>query len=134
MLKSACALVTILSLLACPLSCMGDAAAVSEDETATPCSCCCGHDPLQQGNDQSSEEPSAPCDPCVNCVCHGAVVTKDDVNLGTDAPADALLLEAQGPAVAALAVPKPAVWGGDDCPPGARSGRLIRYELQSLLL
>ena len=132
MLKSASVLFTILSLLACPLTCMGDAAATQQDEAAGTCSCCC---PQHQESESGSEGPrrDQPSMPCANCVCHGAVVTKDDVQPETEAPVWMPDHEPDRPATIAVAVPQLAGWIGA-FPPGPRSGRLIRYQMQSLLL
>src|SRR5688572_24404430 len=125
MLRCLFVLLTVFSVLACPLTCMGGAAAgaTRAEPSAEACPCCC-HPACEGGTD--SPLPDGPCfpgDECANCVCRGALVTKNGLNIGTEAAARALALQADLPfdvPVAAFQSPVPAV---DASPPDVRSGR-----------
>ncbi|MCG6158239.1 hypothetical protein [Rubinisphaera margarita] len=71
----------IFSILACPFRCMSAMASQgnsAESEARQSCSCC--------GQKNPDETPNAPQDEesCPNCLCHGAVVGGEEIDLDLD--------------------------------------------------
>ena len=137
MVRSVSVLLTVFSLLACPLTCMREAAAGSAaaDRSAEACSCCSHRLLCDDGPDSPLPDgPPFPDDECANCLCHGALLTKNDLNTGAEAAARAIAFHAELLVDAGVAASQSASPAIDASPPDVRSGRLIRYKLQSLLL
>lgn len=73
--------VLILSLLLCPLHCMGAFTGVGTDASVAEAGCtCCGHHAA--GDEAPSESPVGQQGNgvCGNCLCHGAIAVADSVD------------------------------------------------------
>ena len=131
MLRILYVLLTSYALLACPYRCVGSSSVkcASAEPTRT-CSCCDAEPNLSADvNPQDTRVPAEPCK--CNCLCQGAVLSKDDVVLLTGDLSRAGLFAAALPVDLAVASgTTPDCDGRSDCT--APAGRNLRFALQSL--
>ena len=126
-------LLTSYALLACPYRCLGSLPPEgSSAESAQSCSCC-GRQP-DSAVSTDRHAPPAPVEPCqCNCLCQGAVLSKDDALLLTADSSWTGLVAAILPAGPITAPGGPAVAKWERRFGGApASGRMLRFALQSL--
>lgn len=138
MFRSVHVLLTVASLLACPLNCLGRAADDCASERATAACSCCHAQPERAGDPcgaPANDAPPTPADDCGgDCLCRGAVLTKDDLSsdLGVTPSAPAGVMNV-APAEEARSGQFALSGSGKTASPAALFGRALRFALQSLL-
>lgn len=118
------------ALLACPYRCLGSSPVkCAPSEQARSCSCCDRE--LEAAGTDNGQDTPAPDEPCkCNCLCQGAVLSKDDLPLTADWPA---LFSAVLPGdLVAASEGTPRLTRDRKPRSAAASGRTLRFALQSL--
>lgn len=120
------------ALLACPYRCLGSSPTkCASAEQARTCSCCdVGSDSAATEDGENAPAPSEPCK--CNCLCQGAVLSKDDVLLAAGWDLAGLFESVLPPNLVAVSEGLSAPAGDRSRESAPPSGRLLRFALQSL--